>query len=100
MHTDWPRLAAFLGLWKCLLLVVATLSPGPGYDTSTQILFRPYPDAAKSWSFTIAQNLAAKLTRWDAIYFAASSERGYLFEQEWAFSRTYAAITSTIARGA
>lgn len=99
MSSDWGRLAGFFALWKCLLLFIAVASPGPGYDTSTQILFRRYQDAARSWPSVVAQTLATKLTRWDAIYFASSSERGYLFEQEWAFSRTYAILTSTIARG-
>lgn len=87
-------IATLIGLflsWKLLLLTLAILSPGLGYDTSTQLLFRGYgveniafPSGAAT-SRSIGQQLAQKLTRWDAIYFATSAERGYQLEQEWAF---------------
>jgi GPI mannosyltransferase 2 len=72
--------------WKVLLLTLAIISPGPGYDTSTQLLFRGYGVNSALLSSTSAGDvLAQKLTRWDAIYFATSAERGYQLEQEWAF---------------
>ncbi|EME85108.1 glycosyltransferase family 76 protein, partial [Pseudocercospora fijiensis CIRAD86] len=89
------RLGAFFCLWKSLLLLIALLSPGPGYDTSTHILLQQYQALSRS----CFEKLVSKLTRWDAIYFASSSARGHLFEQEWAFSRFSARITSQIARG-
>ncbi|KAK7703797.1 ER membrane glycoprotein subunit of the GPI transamidase complex-like protein [Botryosphaeria dothidea] len=71
---------------------MAFASPGPGYDTSTTLLLGR--DAAASaqvtasvpWTPTIGERLASKLTRWDAIYFSVAAERGYHYEQEWAFS--------------
>jgi phosphatidylinositol glycan class V len=76
--------------WKLLLLTLAIVSPGPGYDTSTQLLFRGYGvnstlPSSTSAGELLAQKLAQKLTRWDAIYFVTSAERGYQLEQEWAF---------------
>jgi phosphatidylinositol glycan class V len=72
--------------WKSLLLTLAIVSPGPGYDTSTQLLFRGYGVNSTLPSTTSAAGLLAqKLTRWDAIYFASTAERGYQLEQEWAF---------------
>jgi phosphatidylinositol glycan class V len=59
--------------WKALLFLIAVTSPGLGYDTSTSLL---QPEV-KGW--------IAKFVRWDAIFFVAIAQRGYLFEQEWAF---------------
>lgn len=73
--------------WKVVLLTLAVLSPGAGYDTSTQLLFRGYGvDSTLPNKTSASALLAQKLTRWDAIYFASSAERGYQLEQEWAFS--------------
>ncbi|TID15101.1 glycosyltransferase family 76 protein [Venturia nashicola] len=72
--------------WKVLLLTLAILSPGPGYDTSTQLLFRGFGlNSTLPSTTTTSGRLAEKLTRWDAIYFVSSAERGYQYEQEWAF---------------
>ncbi|KXT00429.1 hypothetical protein AC578_1925 [Pseudocercospora eumusae] len=92
--TGIRRIGTFFCVWKSLLLLIALLSPGPGYDTSTQILLQQYQALSGSWF----EQLISKLTRWDAIYFANSSARGHVFEQEWAFSRLSARITSQIAR--
>ena len=72
-------------LSRCYLLVLAILSPGIGYDTSTSIL-----TAAPSKSLidpvpATLDHTALKLTRWDAIYYVSTASRGHLFEQEWAF---------------
>lgn len=56
-------------VWKLLILLIARLAPGPGYDTSTTLL----PSTNK-------------LVRWDAIYFVEIARRGHIFEQEWAFN--------------
>jgi len=76
--------------WKLLLQSIAFVSPGPGYDTSTQILFQSYGlnvnlPFQENIALSLGETLAHKLSRWDAIYFATSSVRGYLYEQEWAF---------------
>lgn len=74
-------------LWKALLLAIAILAPGPGYDTSTTLI-QPYAAAEghQLKSYLTLGNIANKLTRWDAIYFTKVAHRGYLFEQEWAFN--------------
>lgn len=82
-------IASLLGLFtaaKVVLFSLAFVSPGPGYDRSTQLLFRGYGvNSTLPSSTSIGGILAQKLTRWDGIYFATSAERGYQFEQEWAF---------------
>jgi phosphatidylinositol glycan class V len=86
----WALLGLFVA-FKTLLLAVALLSPGPGYDTSTNLLMAA-PDtssnllAAPDTSTNLLAALAHRLTRWDAIYFTAVARRGaYVFENEWAF---------------
>ncbi|KAF2103655.1 mannosyltransferase [Rhizodiscina lignyota] len=80
-------------LWKIFLLAIAILSPGPGYDTSTQLLLigdlgdgHSSPGESNFSEWSVSRLAAEKLTRWDGIYFASLAERGYIFEQGWAFS--------------
>lgn len=61
--------------WKLLILLVAKLTPGLGYDTSTTLL----PSTNK-------------LVRWDAIYYVEITRRGHVFEQEWAFDGLSSAL--------
>ena len=73
--------------WKTLLLLVAAASPGPGYDTSASLL-GPNRGSVENPAGELPaplRYLVEKLTRWDAIYFVKVANRGYLFEQEWAF---------------
>jgi len=79
-------------LWKGLGLILALLSPGPGYDTSTDLLFlldtAHNHHSAKGLNLfqSFAQHLSLKLVRWDAIYFVSAAKHGYIYEQQWAFS--------------
>lgn len=100
--TSLKRVIRIFVAWKLLLLVVTVASPGPGYDTSTRILFDRYRDntSPHSWTERVVEHVVLRLTRWDALYFATSSERGHLYEQEWAFSWLFSRLTSLIARGA
>jgi GPI mannosyltransferase 2 len=92
-------IAVFLA-WKAILLAVALASPGPGYDTSTEILFRkghppdvpgpawftaPAQWIGATWFTAPTERLAKRLVRWDAIYFVEIGSRGRLYEQEWAW---------------
>ncbi|QSZ34690.1 hypothetical protein DSL72_007545 [Monilinia vaccinii-corymbosi] len=73
-------------LWKLSLLLVAACSPGPGYDTSTSLFLSSLHSIGKKEALPSAvQYLVGKLVRWDAVYFVRLSNRGYLYEQEWAF---------------
>ncbi|KAF2460572.1 GPI mannosyltransferase 2 [Lineolata rhizophorae] len=96
-------LLAIWACWKTLLLAVVVVSPGPGYDTSTQILrlqdgaVEQYVHPSAGWLSTIGQHVALKLTRWDAIYFVRLAQRGYVHEQEWAFSWGFTRLINTIA---
>ncbi|KAI9789235.1 MAG: ER membrane glycoprotein subunit of the GPI transamidase complex-like protein [Peltula sp. TS41687] len=97
-----PLLSLLLtfALWKTLLLVVALCSPGPGYDTSTAlILGLPSQDTSHHASPTAQLPRIGKLVRWDAIYFVKIVERGYLFEQEWAFGSGYAKTVAVLSKG-
>ncbi|KAK8238061.1 phosphatidylinositol glycan, class V [Phyllosticta capitalensis] len=71
--------------WKILLLSIAFLSPGHGYDSSSALLVSQH------------HPLALRLTRWDAVYFASSAERQHLYEQDWAFSWLLARLISIFA---
>ncbi|KAF2739612.1 GPI mannosyltransferase 2 [Polyplosphaeria fusca] len=73
--------------WKLVLLLAATFAPGFGYDTSGRILLaentsRRTTLQSPSW----IDRLVLKLLRWDALYMVKAAERGYVYEQEWAFS--------------
>ncbi|KAK9850003.1 hypothetical protein MYU51_012769 [Penicillium brevicompactum] len=69
-------------LWKILLYIVVNLCPGPGYDTSTSLLsYIDSTTASNSESFSGP----LKFARWDSIYFLDIAEKGYTFEQQWAF---------------
>jgi hypothetical protein len=93
-------LLAFFVAWKLLLLGIAYASPGPGYDTSTRILFHHYDVQAHSWISRVVERITLRLTRWDALYFSTSSERGHSYEQEWAFSWFMARFMAILSNGA
>lgn len=97
-----PRTSLILGFvsWKLLLLTIACTSPYPGYDTSTTLSLpvqKPEIDCQHTLKVAL-QNLAGKLTKWDAIYFTRIAHRGALFEQEWAFNGGYARLLSVLCR--
>ncbi|KAF2274743.1 GPI mannosyltransferas-like protein 2 [Westerdykella ornata] len=84
-------------LWKALLLSLAVLCPGPGYDTSARILLGETvhpPDQALSQS--LLDRVTRAHLRWDAFYFAGAAQRGYVYEQEWAFSRPYSFLMAAV----
>ncbi|KAK5003501.1 hypothetical protein LTR28_010092 [Elasticomyces elasticus] len=88
-------------VWKLLLIAIACASPGPGYDTSTQLFFhtRPLPGAFDDHRQLplLADWLVGKLTRWDAIYFTAIAHRGHVYEQEYAFGYNLHAIAQVFS---
>jgi phosphatidylinositol glycan class V len=83
--------------WKALLLAIALGSPGPGYDTSTSLILPPV--LTPEFGLSIAERLAEKLTRWDAIYYTTVASRDYLFEQEWAFGWGWTRLISFFCAG-
>ena len=93
--------------WKLLLLTIALLGPGPDYDTSTQLLLHGYGtqdagsishDSAFPTSISPStKRIVNSLTRWDAIYFASTAKRGYVFEQEWAFGWGFSRLLSYLS---
>ena len=90
------RLISFFIAWKSLLLIIAWASSGPGYDTSTQILFDQREPSSR---LSTLENVVLRLTRWDGIYFATLAERGHVNEQDWAFSWVLARFTDWMAGG-
>jgi phosphatidylinositol glycan class V len=83
-----PRFYLTVGflLWKSLLFSISRLSPRPGYDTSTTLLEG------------VSDSSLLSLVRWDAIYFTEAARRGYIFEQEWAFSWTLTRAMAFLAK--
>lgn len=99
---DHPKLSLLLCFlaWKILLLCIAIASPGPGYDTSTTLL-QSEPNSTKAISispFSLPLRLE-KLVRWDAIYFTLTAQRGYTWEQEWAFGWGFTKLIALMSKG-
>jgi len=85
--------------WKILLLILALLSPGLGYDTSTDLLLQSRAANSDHNLLGHAEHrLSSKLVRWDAIYFVSIAEDGYIYEQQWAFSWALTTLIRTITR--
>jgi hypothetical protein len=89
----FKQLTIIFFVWKLLLLCLAAFCPGPGYDTSALVVtnpsFRRHQDLS---DLSRSHRLTLNLFRWDAFYFVQASQRSYLYEQDWAFSRTYSQI--------
>ncbi|KAF2842075.1 glycosyltransferase family 76 protein [Patellaria atrata CBS 101060] len=88
--------------WKLVLNLVAILSPFPGYDTSTTILLNSNRLVGEHEN-PILHSLSSKrwisnFVKWDAIYFSSIAQRGYIFEQEWAFGWGFTRLISLITR--
>lgn len=69
---------------RCLLASFALVGNALGidYDSSTLNLeLVPSLGLLDSW----LHNILTPFTRWDSIYFLSISERGYIYEQEYAF---------------
>ncbi|KAL9093132.1 MAG: hypothetical protein Q9159_000491 [Coniocarpon cinnabarinum] len=82
VQSPWTYLFLLFLLWKTLLFMLAFLSPGIGYDTSTSLFYsRVGVDPQATW----ASRLQYPLIRWDALYFTAVARRDYFFEQDWAW---------------
>ena len=105
------RLTIYFIGWKLLLLLIIAASPGPGYDTSTTLLGPEWTSTKESGigsldyahhgsreSISAVLSLVRRnLVRWDSIYFLSTAQRGYLFEQEWAFG--YGRLLSMLSLG-
>ena len=89
--------------WKSILFILAILSPGPGYDTSTTLLI-------STGGFNTSESILTdtdprlsplylKLARWDVIYFASIATRGHVFEQEWAWGLGHTTLLNTVSKG-
>ncbi|KAI5251754.1 mannosyltransferase [Aureobasidium subglaciale] len=101
MLADIKVLAGLFVAWKLLLLCVAYISPGPGYDTSTTLLLLRAQSAQSENTLLedLAKRLASKLVRWDALYFVSVAQRGYVFEQEWAWGWGYTKFVGLVSNG-
>jgi phosphatidylinositol glycan class V len=97
-HPHKTLIAVFV-VWKCLFLLIAASSPGPGYDTSTT-LAQPYDGTAdNNHVVSLLRLFSTKLTRWDAIYFTRIASRDYMYEQDWAFGWGFTRLIKFFANG-
>ena len=96
-HPFFALTGAFLA-WKTLLLLLITLSPGPGYDTSSSLLGGQRLSAGLAETPEGLSPRILKLVRWDAVYFTHMSSEGHVFEQEWAFGIGLSGPVSLILR--
>jgi phosphatidylinositol glycan class V len=95
-HPIRNLLILFAG-WKAFLLLIAALSPGPGYDTSSSLNATSHSEFKELPS--LLRHVVHKLTRWDALYFVKVANRGYLFEQEWAFGWGFTRVIAFCTSG-
>ena len=95
---DQPKtsLAICWLVWKLILLCIAYLGPGYGYDTSTTLLHLDETLSVGDKSFQ--ESWLRNLVRWDSIYFIEIARRGYAFEQEWAFGWGFTKVIAYISR--
>ncbi|THV89777.1 mannosyltransferase, partial [Aureobasidium pullulans] len=100
MFADIRALACLFVFWKLLLLCIAYASPGPGYDTSTNLLLLRAQSAQSENTLLahLAKRLVSKLVRWDALYFISVAQRGYLFEQEWAWGWGHTRLLGLVSK--
>lgn len=99
-HGVHPLVPLFC-LWKFLLFSIVALAPGPGYDTSSTLLLdadATAVSAAKVQEVATSLPRVLKFVRWDAIYFSQITERGYLFEQEWAFGPGFPSLVDFLQK--
>lgn len=96
----FSSLTIYFLFWKALLIGIALMSPGPGYDTSATLLPLNVKNLHENLQVDSALSEGwSKFVRWDAIYFTQISLRGYLFEQEWAFGWGYTKLLSIFMQG-
>ncbi|KLU88533.1 GPI mannosyltransferase 2 [Magnaporthiopsis poae ATCC 64411] len=87
--------------WKGALLLIAVGSAivGPAYDTSGGLLLADRGgDVLNNHSTTAVSAVLTRLVSWDAIYFVESADRGYVFEQEWAFGYGNPGVISCVVK--
>lgn len=92
-------LASFV-VWKLLLFAIVLVTPAPAYDTSTAVLFQAGSSSFEPAQQSFLDQLADRFTRWDGIYFTKVAQRGYINEQEWAFSWGFTQLLGRVAQGA
>ncbi|EED24390.1 DUF409 domain protein [Talaromyces stipitatus ATCC 10500] len=86
--------------WKAILFPIIANCPGLGYDTSTNLLASAVAPSLPTWFSVQASSSGIwNFVRWDAIYFVRVAERGYLYEQEWAWGYGYTRLLSFLSSG-
>lgn len=101
MSSPVPTVVRLFAAWKGALLLVAVGSAivGPAYDTSGGLLLADRGgDVLNSHSTAAVSALLTRLVSWDAIYFVESADRGYVFEQEWAFGYGNPSVISCVVK--
>lgn len=94
------RIIALFLIWKLLLLVLAALSPGTGYDTSSSLLL-PAVDVEKypSTPSQASARVLNRLVRWDAVHFLGVAQHGDRYEQDRAWGWLYTTVLTSATKG-
>lgn len=98
-HGRFRHLILIFCSWKILLLGLTAFCPGPGYDTSALIMLNGSIDRHETFAaLPRIGRLSLNLFRWDALYFVDAAERGYVHEQQWAFSWAYSHLLRVLGQ--
>ncbi|GAB7340398.1 hypothetical protein MBLNU457_6837t1 [Dothideomycetes sp. NU457] len=99
LFSSISRVIALFLIWKLLLLVLAALSPGPGYDTSSSLLL-PVVDVEKYPSIPsqASARVLNRLVRWDALHFIGVAQHGDRYEQDRAWGWLYTTVLTSATK--
>lgn len=84
----YRTLTGVFAAWKLFLAaIVVGSSVGGAYDTSAAlaVLGSDGEFDQRAPALTVVSRFLARFASWDAVYFVSIAQRGYRFEQWWAF---------------
>ncbi|KAK9319132.1 hypothetical protein V1517DRAFT_66672 [Lipomyces orientalis] len=89
-YADIRLISSTFALVKVILVIIPLLVLQQ-YDTSSQLLFTS-PDVSPLLNYVLSRLLV-----WDTVFFIQIAQRGYVFEQEWAFGWLWTGTIRVVA---